>query len=212
MGAGDLKGMFDGPTSPGLDLSGQLVVFNLREVKDEARPILMACTAAWLQGRGRATLRCGGSSCSTRPGVVLRHLAIARWLRESWKLARQYGVQNIAVMHRLSDLTAAGDSVAPSRCISQGAAGGLRDPGHLQAVAGRGERARELLGRPDRGRADPDAGARRGPVAGGAALVHRSAPHRPDAGEGDRRHRRQHGRRSAPWATDEADEAVDSAS
>src|SRR6266571_4795810 len=50
MGAGDLRGMFDGPTSRDLDLSGRLVVFNLREVKDEARPILMACTAAWLQG------------------------------------------------------------------------------------------------------------------------------------------------------------------
>jgi hypothetical protein len=48
MGAGDLRGVFDGSTSPGLDLSGRLVVFNLREVKDEARPILMACTAAWL--------------------------------------------------------------------------------------------------------------------------------------------------------------------
>ncbi|HEX2160046.1 MAG TPA: ATP-binding protein, partial [Actinomycetes bacterium] len=29
MGAGDLRGMFDGPTSPGLNLSGRLVVFNL---------------------------------------------------------------------------------------------------------------------------------------------------------------------------------------
>ena len=36
------------------NLSGRLVVFNLREVKDEARPILMACTAAWLQERVRA--------------------------------------------------------------------------------------------------------------------------------------------------------------
>jgi len=35
----------------------------------------------------------------------LRHLAIARWLRETWKLARQYSLQNVAVMHRLSDLT-----------------------------------------------------------------------------------------------------------
>src|SRR5215211_6678721 len=110
MGSGDLRGMFDGPTSPGLDLSGRLVVFNLREVKDEARPILMACTAAWLQGSWARNDGVRRIVVLDEAWVVLRHLAIARWLRESWKLARQYGVQNIAVMHRLSDLTAAGDS------------------------------------------------------------------------------------------------------
>src|SRR5919197_5944202 len=103
MGSGDLRGMFDGPTSRDFDLSGRLVVFNLREVKDEARPILMACTAAWLQGSWARNDGVRRIVVLDEAWVVLRHLAIARWLRESWKLARQYGVQNVAVMHRLSD-------------------------------------------------------------------------------------------------------------
>jgi hypothetical protein len=33
---------------------------------------------------------------------------VARWLQSSWKLSRAWGVSNIAVLHRLSDLTSAG--------------------------------------------------------------------------------------------------------
>jgi hypothetical protein len=39
---------------------------------------------------------------------VLAKLGMARWLRASWKLRRATAVQNIAVVHRLSDLEAAG--------------------------------------------------------------------------------------------------------
>lgn len=33
---------------------------------------------------------------------------MARWLQASWKLSRAYGVANVAVLHRLSDLHAVG--------------------------------------------------------------------------------------------------------
>lgn len=33
---------------------------------------------------------------------------MARWLQASWKLSRAYGVANVAVLHRLSDLRAVG--------------------------------------------------------------------------------------------------------
>jgi hypothetical protein len=32
------------------------------------------------------------------------HVETARWLQSLWKLARSYGVSNIAVVHRVSDL------------------------------------------------------------------------------------------------------------
>jgi type IV secretory pathway VirB4 component len=146
MGSGDLRGMFDGPTSRDFDLSGRLVVFNLREVKDEARPILMACTAAWLQGswaRDDGVRRIG---VLDEAWVVLRHLAIARWLRESWKLARQYGVQNIAVMHRLSDLTAAGDAGSEQVQLAKGLLEDSETRVIYRQSPGEVEQARELLG------------------------------------------------------------------
>src|SRR6266536_1947954 len=146
MGAGDLRGMFDGPTSRGLNLAGRLVVFNLREVKDEARPILMACTAAWLQGSWARDDGIRRIVVLDEAWVVLRHLAIARWLRESWKLARQYGVQNIAVMHRLSDLTAAGDAGSEQVQLAKGLLEDSETRVIYRQSPGEVEQARELLG------------------------------------------------------------------
>jgi hypothetical protein len=146
MGSGDLRGMFDGPTSRDFDLSGRLVVFNLREVKDEARPILMACTAAWLQGSWARNDGVRRIVVLDEAWVVLRHLAIARWLRESWKLARQYGVQNIAVMHRLSDLTAAGDAGSEQVQLAKGLLEDSETRVIYRQSPGEVEQARELLG------------------------------------------------------------------
>jgi hypothetical protein len=212
MGAGDLRGMFDGPTSPGLDLSGRLVVFNLREVKDEARPILMACTAAWLQGSWARNDGVRRIVVLDEAWVVLRHLAIARWLRESWKLARQYGVQNIAVMHRLSDLTAAGDSGSEQVQLAKGLLEDSETRVIYRQSPGEVEQARELLGLTqteveqipmlERGEALWRVGRR------SFIVQHRIDPLLEreivdtDANMGPR---------AAPWMT-EADEAVDSAS
>jgi hypothetical protein len=146
MGAGDLRGMFDGPTSRGLNLNGRLVVFNLREVKDAARPILMACTAAWLQGAWARNDGVRRIVVLDEAWVILRHLAIARWLRESWKLARAYGVQNIAVMHRLSDLTAAGDEGSEQVQLAKGLLEDSETRVIYRQSFGEVERARELLG------------------------------------------------------------------
>jgi Intein splicing domain/LAGLIDADG-like domain len=211
MGAGDLRGMFDGPTSPGLDLSGRLVVFNLREVADEARPILMACTAAWLQGSWARNDGVRRIVVLDEAWVVLRHLAIARWLRESWKLARQYGVQNIAVMHRLSDLTAAGDSGSEQVQLAKGLLEDSETRVIYRQSPGEVEQARELLGLTqteveqipmlERGEALWRVGRR------SFIVQHRIDPLLEreivdtDANMGPR---------SAPWVT-EADEAVDSA-
>jgi hypothetical protein len=47
---GDLRGMFDDPTTPGLDLSGPLVVLDLSALYNSAAlGVLTACATAWLQ-------------------------------------------------------------------------------------------------------------------------------------------------------------------
>ncbi|MGH9089156.1 MAG: ATP-binding protein [Acidimicrobiales bacterium] len=113
---GDLRGMFDGPTSGGLDLGAPLVVLDLSALYDSpALGILMACATAWLQA---ALARQAASPAgATRRHVlvvvdeawaVLANLGVARWLQASWKLSRAYGVANVAVLHRLSDLRSVG--------------------------------------------------------------------------------------------------------
>jgi type IV secretory pathway VirB4 component len=107
---GDLAGMFDEQTSPGLDLDGRMVSVNLQQVTDAAKPILMACVSAWLRsvwGRGDGRRRI---VVQEEAWHLLRSAAFAELQQENFKLARQYGVQNVAVLHHLGDLQAAGDA------------------------------------------------------------------------------------------------------
>lgn len=113
---GDLRGMFDAPTTPGLDLSGSLVVLDLSALYNSpALGVLMACTTAWLQATlaRQATSAAPASSGHVfvvvdEAWAVLANLGVARWLQASWKLSRAYGIANVAVLHRLSDLRAVG--------------------------------------------------------------------------------------------------------
>lgn len=118
---GDLRGMFDGPTTGNIDLTAPLVCFDLSAVyQSEALGILMVCAAAWLQralARPEPTKRI---LVLDEAWVCLRNVAIARWLQASYKLARAYGVQNIAVVHRISDLTSAGHADSEQVALARG--------------------------------------------------------------------------------------------
>jgi type IV secretory pathway VirB4 component len=116
---GDLAGMFDEETSPGLDLDGRMVSVNLRQVSDAAKPILMACVSSWLRG-------VWGRDDGRRRIVVqeeawhlLKSPTFAEMQQENFKLARQFGVQNVVVMHHLGDLKAAGDAGSRTAEIAQ---------------------------------------------------------------------------------------------
>jgi type IV secretory pathway VirB4 component len=120
---GDLRGMFDAPSSPSIDLDGALLVLDLSTLYGSpGLGVLMVCAAAWLQGlvrrqgaRGRRVLL-----VIDEAWAVLRDLAVARWLQASWKLSRAWGVSNIAVLHRLSDLRAIGDQGSEGRELAEG--------------------------------------------------------------------------------------------
>lgn len=110
---GDLAGMFDGTTSAVSGASSDVLVVDLSEVyHSEALPALMVCAAAWLQSMtsseaGRSEAR-QTIFVVDEAWAVLSDLAVGRYLRSSWKLARARGLANVAVCHRASDLAAAG--------------------------------------------------------------------------------------------------------
>jgi DNA helicase HerA-like ATPase len=122
---GDLRGMFDGPTTPGLDLDARLVVIDLSAVYDSAAlGILMTCAAAWL--RAMVDERRGTGDAEKLIVVVdeawriFSHLGIGEWLQDNFKHSRAYGVHNIVVMHRLSDLRAAGAEGSREARLAEG--------------------------------------------------------------------------------------------
>ncbi|HET8956163.1 MAG TPA: hypothetical protein VFN18_10950 [Solirubrobacterales bacterium] len=127
---GDLRGMFDGPTSPGLDLDARFVALDLSAVQDSAAlGILMTCAAAWLQGVVVDRKRRAEAGEGDAPKVILAvdeawritaDLGVAEWLQRSFKLSRAHGVQNIIALHRLSDLGAAGAAGSREARIAEG--------------------------------------------------------------------------------------------
>jgi type IV secretory pathway VirB4 component len=122
---GPLRGMFDGPTSAGLDLDARLVVIDLHAVRDSpAVGILMACASAWM-----AALL---ADAAARPGrerlinvadecwKIVQHAGLGEWFQSNFKLARQFGVMNLVVLHKLADLQAAGDAGSRAARIAEG--------------------------------------------------------------------------------------------
>jgi hypothetical protein len=157
--AGDLQGMFDGPTSPGINMSGPLVVLDLSAVYHSAAlGVIMTCATAWFQaavaGLAADTNR-ENPPVAVDAGVVvvvdeawaiLANLGVARWLQSSWKLSRAWGVSNVAVLHRLSDLTSAGALGSEQVGLAQGLLADSETRVIYAQSPGEVERSGDLLG------------------------------------------------------------------
>jgi hypothetical protein len=122
---GELRGMFDGPTTAGLDLSAPLVILDLSALyASSALGVLMACATAWLQATlARMVAQAGGAQTFVvidEAWALLSNLGVARWLQSSWKLSRAFGVSNVAVLHRVTDLHAVGGSDSEQVALAKG--------------------------------------------------------------------------------------------
>ncbi|HUE60839.1 MAG TPA: hypothetical protein VMO88_14785 [Acidimicrobiales bacterium] len=118
---GDLAGMFDGPTSAGADLSAPLVVLDLSSVyTSPALTLLMTCATGWMQSVLLRHDRIKRLVVVDEAWAVLHDLATARWLQSAFKLSRSFGVANVAVVHRLSDLKAAGSGGSVQQRLAEG--------------------------------------------------------------------------------------------
>ncbi|HWC85824.1 MAG TPA: hypothetical protein VG388_04755 [Solirubrobacteraceae bacterium] len=122
---GPLRGMFDGPTTPGLDLDARLVVLDLHAVKDSpAVGILMACATAWMSALlARMAERPGRErliNVADESWKIVQHTGLGEWFQSNFKLARQFGVMNLVVLHKLADLQAAGDAGSRAARIAEG--------------------------------------------------------------------------------------------
>ena len=144
---GDLCGMFDGQTTPGLRLDGPLVVLDLAAVyHSPALSVLMACASAWLQSAVRAQHRNQIILVVDEAWAILSNLGVARWLQTSWKLSRALGVANVAVLHRISDLRAVGSEGSEQVSLAEGLLGDSETRVIYAQSPGEVARAGEQLG------------------------------------------------------------------
>ena len=77
---------------------------------------------------------------------ALSILGVGEWLQDAFKQSRRDGVQNIVVMHRLSDLTAAGAAGSREVALAEGLLHDAQTRVIYRQVADKVPRARELLG------------------------------------------------------------------
>jgi hypothetical protein len=127
---GELRGMFDTETSPGLDLGGAAVVLDLSAFYDSsALGIVMTCAAAWQRSAMAEAHRKADRDGAVTPKFInvfdeawraISLLGVGEWLQDSFKKSRAYGLQNIVVMHRLSDLQAAGEAGSREVALAEG--------------------------------------------------------------------------------------------
>lgn len=118
---GDLAGMFDGPSTVELDGEATMVVLDLSRLSshDDAIAVAMTCASAWLETSLAV-------SVSQRWIVydeawrLLRSLPLTRRMQAQWKLSRAYGIANLLVLHRLSDLDAVGATGSEVRALAEG--------------------------------------------------------------------------------------------
>lgn len=127
---GDLRGMFDGPTSAGIDLDAPLVILDLSAMQDsEALGVLMTCAGAWQQAilreRKQQSLRTGVPMPKTfcvfeEVWRVANNIGVAEWLQANFKLCRALGIANVLSLHKLTDFGSSGAAGSREARIVQG--------------------------------------------------------------------------------------------
>jgi hypothetical protein len=116
------RGMFDGPTTVNVDWNGSGIVLDLSAVHNDpdALTLVMIAVTAWLQAilarpDGPRRLQVLDEAWS-----LLGSERTTKYLQACWKLSRVYGVANIAIVHRLSDLRAQTDDGTSASKVSMG--------------------------------------------------------------------------------------------
>ncbi len=117
-----LRGMFDGPTTVRLNPTGPGIVLDLSAVHHdpEALTLVMIATTAWLQTVLSAPTGPKRLQVLDEAWSLLGSERTTRYLQACWKLCRSYGVANVAIVHRLSDLRSQADDGTATAKVAMG--------------------------------------------------------------------------------------------
>jgi hypothetical protein len=119
---GDLAGLFDGPSTTTVDPAAPLVTLDLSRVtgNDVLLAHVTTCASTWME----AAVTDPGSGhrwvVYDEAWRTMRHPALVRRMQSQWKLSRAYGIANLMIIHRLSDLDAVGDHGSQTRALAAG--------------------------------------------------------------------------------------------
>ncbi|MCI2264830.1 ATP-binding protein [Sediminivirga luteola] len=118
--AGDLAGLFDGPSTVAFDPALPMISLDLSRVTENATlmSVLMTCSSAWMES---ALLDPAGGQrwvIYDEAWRLMSHPALLRRMDAHWRLARHYGIANMLIFHKLSDLDNVGDAGSAMRSLA----------------------------------------------------------------------------------------------
>lgn len=118
--AGDLAGLFDGPSTEVFDPNLPMLSLDLSRVTENSTliSVLMTCSSAWMES---ALLDPNGGQrwvVYDEAWRVMSHPALLRRMDAHWRLARAYGIANMLIFHKISDLDNVGDAGSAMRALA----------------------------------------------------------------------------------------------
>lgn len=118
--AGDLAGLFDGQSTVRFDPSLPMISLDLSRVTENATliSVLMTCASAWMES---ALMDPSGGQrwvVYDEAWRLMSHPALLRRMDAHWRLARHYGIANMLIFHKLSDLDNVGDQGSAMRALA----------------------------------------------------------------------------------------------
>lgn len=118
--AGDLSGLFDGPSTEKFDPTLPMLSLDLSRVAENSAllAVLMTCSAAWME----AALQdpSGGQRFVVYDEAwrLMSYPALLARMDAQWRLARHYGLANLLIFHKLTDLENVGDQGSRMRALA----------------------------------------------------------------------------------------------
>lgn len=118
--AGDLAGIFDGPSTVAFDPDLPMVSLDLSHVSENnaLMSVLMTCASAWMES---ALLDPNGGQrwvVYDEAWRLMSHPSLLRRMDAHWRLARHYGIANLLIFHKLTDLDNVGDQGTAAHALA----------------------------------------------------------------------------------------------
>jgi len=118
--AGDLAGLFDGPSTVRFDPGLPMISLDLSRVAENSTlvSVLMTCSSAWMEA---ALLDPDAGQrwvIYDEAWQLMSHPALLRRMDAQWRLARHFGIANMVIFHKLSDLDTVGDQGSAARALA----------------------------------------------------------------------------------------------
>lgn len=120
---GDLSGVFEGESTVKFDADSPFVVMDTSGFMGASATLLSVattCVAAWLEAAVMDPAAGKRIVIYDEGWRMLRDEQMLLRMSEQWKLARQYGLCNLLIMHRITDLDMVGNAGSATRALAQG--------------------------------------------------------------------------------------------